>query len=123
MNPLWLLDVTGSNTGVLWIVGTLATVCVVVISRPLRRVPQWRAAVVGIAAILFVSPVHSVAFDPWWRAPWPSVYITAALAVGAFDAAGQFFKRDFILPPIAWGVLAGVAWYRGYDAISRARAR
>ncbi|MDB5335073.1 MAG: hypothetical protein JWN70_692 [Planctomycetaceae bacterium] len=119
MNPFWLLQLTRSNTSVLWIVGTLAMVGVVLISRSLRQTPWWRAVVIGIAAMLLVSPVHSVTLDPWWRAPWPSVYITAAFVVGAFDSAGAYFERDFIMPPIAWGLLTGFTWQCAHVMLRR----
>lgn len=119
MNPFWLVDVAKSNTAALWVVGSLATACVVVISRPLRRAPRWRAAVVGIAVMLFIAPVYAVVFDPWLATPWPSIYLTAAVAAGEFDWASALFERQFFLPPVAWGLLAAFAWHFGRRPFAR----
>ena len=118
MSPFWLVHAAGSNTALLWTIGILTAAVIVMMSGVLRRAPRWRAAVIGVAVMLFAAPVYAVAFDPWWAAPWPSVYITAALAAGEFKCAAGFFECQFFLPPVAWGLVAAVAWHRGYLALA-----
>jgi hypothetical protein len=119
MNPFWLIDFFNFNAAALWAAAILATACAVLLSRPLRRAPSCRSAVIGLAVMLFSAPVHAIAFDPWWAAPWPSIYVTAAIAAGNFEVAVAFFHRDFWLPPFAWGILAAIVWHAYFDGSAR----
>jgi uncharacterized membrane protein len=108
-----LVEATEFNGLTLWAIAIFVTVLVVLVVSKLRSLARWRAAVFGVAVMLFAAPVYAVAFDPWWAAPWPSVYITAALVSGEWGCGIAFFERAFVLPPIGWGMLSGLAWRLG----------
>jgi hypothetical protein len=111
MIGIWLVDLTRHNTAALWAVGILATLATIVLSRPLQRAPAWRSAVIGLAVMLFCSPVYSLQFDPWWGPAWPSIWVTAQVVFGELWFAAAYFERCFMLPPLVWGILAAVSWY------------
>jgi hypothetical protein len=101
-----LTELCMSHGTALWAAGILATACTVPLSRPLRRAPRCRSAVIGLGVMLFSAPVYALSFDPWWARPWPSLYHTVAIATGEFKHVSAFFHREFWLPPFAWGILA-----------------
>ena len=94
----------------LWAVAILATACVVLLSRPLSHSPRWRAALIGTVVTFISAPVYSIAFDPWWQYPWPSIHNTTALVGGDFQAAWSYVEFQFVLPPVGWGILTALAW-------------